>query len=124
MPLWSGVLVVEDKDDSKQRDNLPFAPIWQGSKLFCGEQSQQLNLNFANDALIPLSKAEVGDVVCIVEIRLVNCIDYLLNMGLIPGTELQVISTTATGDVVVNFDDKCMGVGADMANGIFIRIFS
>ncbi|MGD1911504.1 MAG: FeoA family protein [Rivularia sp. (in: cyanobacteria)] len=115
---------MEDEYDSKQSDSLPFAPMCQGLKLFCGEQSLQLNLNFANHALIPLSQGEVGDVVCIIEIQTVNCIDYLLNMGLVAGTELQIISTTATGDVVVNFDDKCLGLGADMANGIFVRRFS
>ncbi|MEO1372979.1 MAG: FeoA family protein [Cyanobacteria bacterium J06635_10] len=115
---------MEDEDDSKQSDNLPFVPMWQGFKLFCGEQSQKLHLKGANHALIPLSQGEVGDVVCIVEIQIVNCIDYLFNMGLIPGTELQIISTSATGDVVVNFDDKCLGLGADMANGIFVRRFS
>ena len=115
---------MEDKDDSQKNDYFSFARIGEGSKLFFDEKSEQLNLKFANSGLIPLSQTEFGDTVCIVEINLVNSIEYLKNMGLTLGTELQVISTTMKGSVVVNFDDKCLGLGFEMTNGILVRRFS
>ncbi len=96
---------------------------WGGFKFFCGAQSRKLNLK-SHENLISLSETEVGDIVCIVKVNPIDCIDYLLNMGFTIGTELQIISVTKTGSVVVNLNDKCLGLGADMASSIFVKRFS
>lgn len=96
---------------------------WSGFKFFCGAQSQKFNLN-SYENLISLSETEVGDVVCIVEVEPIDCIDYLLNMGFTVGAELQIVSVTKTGSVVVDLNDKCVGLGADMASSIFVKRFS
>lgn len=103
--------------------NSPGTGKWSGFKFFCGDPSQKFNLN-SYDNLISLSETEVGDVVCIGEIQPMDCIDYLLNMGFTVGTELQIVSKTRSGSVVVNLNDKCLGLGADMARSIFVKRFS
>ena len=115
---------MKDNDSlDNNNSNSPETGKWSGFKFFCGFQSQKLDLK-SDDNLISLSKTEVGDVVCIVEIEPIECIDYLLNMGFTVGTELQIVSTTRTGSVVVNLNDKCLGLGADMARSIFVKRFS
>ena len=114
---------MEDNDNQDNKFNSPETRKWSGFKFFCGAQSQKLNFN-SDDNLISLSQTEVGDVVCIVEIEPIDCIDYLLNMGFTVGTELQIVSITTTGSVVVNLNDKCLGLGADMARSIFVKRFS
>ncbi|MEO0968812.1 MAG: FeoA family protein [Cyanobacteria bacterium J06639_18] len=103
--------------------NSPETGKWAGFQFFCGAQSRKINFN-SRANLISLSETQLGDVVCIVEINPIDCIDYLLNMGFTIGTELQVISVTKTGSVVVNLNDKCLGLGADMASSIFVKRFS
>ena len=114
---------MENNQSSDNNFNSPDNKKWSGFKFFCGAQSQKLNLK-SHDNLISLSETEVGDVVCIVEIEPIDCIDYLLNMGFTVGSELQIVSRTRTGSVVVNLNDKCLGLGADMAGSIFVKRFS
>lgn len=115
---------MEEKDDFQPSSNSRESEIGQDFKLFFNQQSQQLNPKVVNHDLIPLSETEVGDIVSIVVIQLVNCIDYLHKIGITPGTELQVISITTTGTVVAYFADKCLGLPREMATGIFVRRFS
>lgn len=103
--------------------NSPESGKWSEFKFFCGAPSQRFNLNTRND-LISLSETEVGDIVCIGEIQPIDCIDYLLNMGFTVGTELHVVSKSRSGSVVVNLNDKCLGLGTDMARSIFVKRFS
>ena len=114
---------MEDKYDPEPNFDLPESSELLSFKSFCAVQFQELNLSFYRN-LIPLSQTEVGDVACIVKVTTIDCIDYLLNMGFTTGTELHVIKTSATGSVVVELQDKCLGLGADIAQSILVKRFS
>ena len=93
---------------------------WQGFKFFCGNSGRESN-NFESDDIIPLSQARAGDIISIVEILSIDCIEDLKNMGLIPGKEIQVISRTTTGSVIVISQNQRIGLGKDMAKSIKVR---
>jgi Fe2+ transport system protein FeoA len=42
-------------------------------------------------------------------------------MGLIPGIEIQIKSCMKSGSVVVAWQDKCLGLGADIAARIMVK---
>ena len=77
-----------------------------------------------SDDIIPLSQSRAGDVVLIVELNTISCIEELKNMGLLPGKEIRVISRTTTGSVIVILHNQRVGLGKDMAENIFVRKFS
>ena len=114
---------MEDKYDSEPNFDLPESGELLSFRSFCAVQFQELNLNFYRN-LIPLSQTEVGDVACIVKVAAIDCIDYLVNIGFTIGTQLYVIDTTVSGSVVVELQDKCLGLGADVAESIFVKRFS
>jgi ferrous iron transport protein A len=45
-------------------------------------------------------------------------------MGFVPGAELQIISSTETGSAIVVLQNKSLGLGADMAQGILVTKIS
>ena len=114
---------MEDKYDSEPNFDLSFSSELSNFKSFCAVHFHELNPNFYRN-LLPLSQTEVGDVGCIVKVSPIDCIDYLLNMGFTVGTELHVINTTITGSVVVELQDKCLGLSADVAQSILLKRFS
>lgn len=114
---------MKNNDNSDNNFNLDSGRKWSGFKFFCGAQSEKLNLN-AHKNLISLSETDVGDIVCIVEVQPIDCIDCLSNLGFTVGTELQIVSVSKNGSVVVNLNDKCVGLGAEMASSIFVKRFS
>ena len=114
---------MEDKYDSESSFDLPESSELPNCKFLFSVQFQKLNLNFYRN-LIPLSQAEIGDAACIVKLTTIDCIDYLLNIGFATGTELHVINMTETGSVVVELQDKCLGLGADIAQNILVKRFS
>ena len=115
--------MLDNNDNSGKNFNSPDAEKWSGFKFFCGVQSPKSNFN-SREHLISLCETEIGDIVCIVEIEPTDCVDYLLNMGFTLGSELQIVSVTRSGSVVVKLNDKCLGLGADMARSIFVKRFS
>ncbi|MGF1675724.1 MAG: ferrous iron transport protein A [Rivularia sp. (in: cyanobacteria)] len=103
---------------------------WQKFKFFCGNSSGELNQNSSlsdfldSDDIIPLSQARAGDIVSIVELLSIDCVEDLRNMGLIPGAEIQVISRTTTGSVIVVLQNQPIGLGKDMSESILVRKIS
>ncbi|MBP0017147.1 MAG: ferrous iron transport protein A [Cyanobacteria bacterium SBLK] len=72
------------------------------------------------EAAFPLSEAGCGSQVWIVGYRGREGLDRLLEMGLIPGVQLQIISNQPSGSVIVAIDNNCMGLGAGMAQTIMV----
>ncbi len=68
----------------------------------------------------PLSSAHVGDRVWIVSLSSNSDNPYLTSLGLVPGTQLQVISHTARGSAIVACGDNRIGLGACIANTILV----
>jgi len=100
---------------------------WQGFKFFCGDSRRELNQNSdlsnfsESDEMILLSQVRAGEIVLIVELFPIDCIEDLQNMGLLPGKEIQVISRTTTGSVIVLADNQRIGLGKDMAKNIQVK---
>ena len=100
---------------------------WQGFKFFCGDSGERLNRNsripnfLESDDIIPLSEVRAGEIVLIVELLLIDCVKDLQNMGFSPGIEIQVISRTTTGSVIVLLDNQQIGLGKDMAINILVK---
>lgn len=66
----------------------------------------------------PLSTAQVGDHIRIVLLNCGEANNRLMGMGLMPGVVLQVISSIATGSVIVSLQDHRLGLGTEMAKRI------
>ena len=98
--------------------------LWQGFKFFCGDSGGKSNDNptrsnfVESDDIILLSQVISGGIVSIVEILPIDCVEDLKNMGLLPGKEIQVISRTTTGSVIVISQNQRIGLGKDMAINI------
>ncbi|AMW29164.1 MULTISPECIES: ferrous iron transport protein A [Arthrospira] len=65
-----------------------------------------------------LSEAKVGDRLYIVALNCAGGNTRLMGMGLMPGVELNVISSTTSGSVIIALGDHRLGLGADMAENI------
>lgn len=113
-----------DDDLDENQEKSPSVQ-WQGFKFFCGNSSRESNnsptTSNESDDIIPLSQADSGDIILIVEILCIDCIEDLKNMGLVPGKEVQVISCTTTGSVIVLLHNQRIGLGKDMAKSIRVR---
>lgn len=115
-----------DDDLDKSPEKSPSGQ-WQGFKFFCGDSGEELyenstisNFSESND-IIPLSQARAGDIVLIVKLINIGCVEDLRNMGIVPQKEIQVISRTTTGSVVVVLENQRIGLGKDMAKSILVR---
>ncbi|NJL02154.1 MAG: ferrous iron transport protein A [Spirulinaceae cyanobacterium SM2_1_0] len=65
-----------------------------------------------------LAEADVGDRLCIVALNCGESNRRLHGMGLTVGCELQVISQTGTGSVIVSLGDRQLGLAAEIASRI------
>ncbi|WP_042490571.1 FeoA family protein [Anabaena sp. PCC 7108] len=66
----------------------------------------------------PLAMANVGERLAIVKLKgTEGTVHRLIGMGLLPGTELQIISI-ANGSIIVALGDNRIGLGAGMAQKI------
>ncbi|MEO1372978.1 MAG: ferrous iron transport protein A [Cyanobacteria bacterium J06635_10] len=115
-----------DDDLDKSPEKSPSGQ-WQGFKFFCGDSGEELyenstisNFSESND-IIPLSQARAGNIVLIVKLLNIGCVEDLRNMGFLPQKEIQVISRTTTGSVVVVLENQRIGLGKDMAKSILVR---
>lgn len=66
----------------------------------------------------PLSTARAGDRLRIVSLDCGGANARLMGMGLMPGTEFDVISCTGNASVMIALNDHRLGLGADMARCI------
>lgn len=70
----------------------------------------------------PLSQAQVGDRVWIVGLNTgPEGRQRLISMGLNRGTELEVVNQTAGGSIMVAVANARLGLGADIADKIYVR---
>ena len=77
------------------------------------------------DRAFPLSATQVGDRVIINQILSgKNTIHSLSNMGLTLGSEVQVISKTKSGSVIVCTQDEQIGLDAGMANQVMVAFIA
>ncbi|MBE9171264.1 ferrous iron transport protein A [Pleurocapsales cyanobacterium LEGE 06147] len=72
------------------------------------------------EQVFPLSTAKISDRLWVVGFRGKGGISRLLSMGLTPGIELQVVSCTPGGSVMVNVGGNRIGLGAGMAEKILV----
>jgi ferrous iron transport protein A len=77
-------------------------------------------LSAAQSPITALANAKVGDRVCIVSLNCGESNSRLMGMGLVPGVVLEVISSTATGSVILALQDQRLGLGLEMAQHIQI----
>ncbi|MCX7593378.1 MAG: ferrous iron transport protein A [Fischerella sp.] len=95
---------------------------WEGFTFICDTPTTALNENFDDsDAVFPLSQARQGDVVYIVSFPRLSNINYLSSIGLIPGREIQVKSRMKSGSVIIAWQDKCLGLGANIAACVMVK---
>ncbi len=71
-----------------------------------------------NAQILPLSATQVDDRLRIVTLNCGEANNRLMGMGLIPGAVVEVISSTATGSLIVALQDQRLGLGAEMAQRI------
>ncbi len=78
----------------------------------------------ANDPMkqvFPLSSTQVGDRVVIQQIYSVkNLVRRLNKMGFNLGSQVEIISKTKSGSVIVCIEDEQIGLGAGMANQVMV----
>ncbi len=67
-----------------------------------------------------LGTSRVGDRLWVVGFKGKGGISRLLSLGLIPGTEITVVSCTQEGSVIVTVGDNRIGLGAGMAQRIMV----
>jgi ferrous iron transport protein A len=70
----------------------------------------------------PLSEVQTGDRLRVVSLNCGDSNPRLMAMGLMPGTEVQVISHTRTGSVILAFGQNRLGLGADLTPHIQVAI--
>ena len=77
--------------------------------------------NDHNKQVFPLSSTQVGDCVVIQQIQSgKNLVRRLSEMGFNLGSEVEIISKTKSGSVIVCLEDEQIGLGAGMANQVMV----
>lgn len=82
--------------------------------------SEFAELESAVEQIFPLTTTKVGDRIRVVGFRGKDGINRLLSLGLIPGAEVEVISCTPGGSVIVGFGGSRLGLGAGMAHRVIV----
>jgi Fe2+ transport system protein FeoA len=77
--------------------------------------------NGSSSAMAVLASAGAGDRVRVVALNCGASDRNLIAMGLMPGVELQVLSLTVNGSVLVEVQGQQVGFGAELANRIQIE---
>lgn len=72
----------------------------------------------AQSPMTSLATAKVGDRLHVLSLDCSESNNRLIGMGLIPGVVLEVISSRATGSVIVALQDQRLGLSAEMARYI------
>ncbi|KAM3098436.1 FeoA family protein [Phormidesmis sp. 146-35] len=68
--------------------------------------------------LILLAQTNAGDRVRIIKLHCLNALAELTNAGMIVGAEVQILSRTVSGSVVVRCYGRSIGVGSAIAQSI------
>ncbi len=76
-----------------------------------------------SEQLFPLSSTQIGDRVVLAQILSgQNMAHHLRKMGLTLGSEVQVISKTRSGSVIICIQDEQIGLGSGMANQVMVTL--
>lgn len=84
------------------------------------ENHDSIYNNLDTELSFLLKMASVGDRVWIVKIKDKAVTNSILAMGLVPGTEIEIISYTPTGSLLVSIGDKRIGIDVSMAGKIMV----
>ncbi|MGB7444140.1 MAG: FeoA family protein [Coleofasciculaceae cyanobacterium] len=84
------------------------------------KQQEKIDQKPTVGSCFPLGMATVGECLWIVDMESKEVTNRLLAMGLIPGTELKVVSCTPGGSVIVAVQDNRIGLNASMAQNILV----
>lgn len=103
VPGWQGFVYLMESDNRTDAS---------------AESAQTASATPHSQHTLPLSRRQVGDRVRITELNCGDANNRLMGMGFIPGCQLEIISCTATGSVIVALGNQRLGLGADMASKI------
>ena len=110
---------MKDPNDTRHQSR----KAW-GFTFFGGTDTHKVQSSIAphtNQTSFPLTMANVGDRVWIVELNGEDGFARrLMDMGLTLGCELQIVSRTSSGSVVVGIQDNRIGLGAEMARQVIV----
>ncbi len=68
-----------------------------------------------------LANAEPGDRLCVTALHCGENNRRLRGMGLLPGSELEVVNRNASGSTIVNLDGRQLGLAAELATNIHVE---
>ena len=106
--------------------------VWHGFTFLSGSCEAELDLAVqagfaapeqmepASKTWFSLSQTNVGDRVRIVKVQHSNAVAELANAGMTFETEVQILSRTVSGSVVVRCNGRNIGVGAAIARRILV----
>jgi ferrous iron transport protein A len=116
----------QQKNQRKQLRGWGFTFLGETSKTLQEEENlaaishQSIASESVSQASFPLTMANVGDRVVIVEIKGTGDTSHFLALGLTPGTELTIVSRISGGSTIVTFQGNRIGLGAKMAHEILV----
>ncbi|AFY85594.1 FeoA family protein [Chroococcidiopsis thermalis] len=100
-------------------------PNWKKFIFFCksSDRGKADEVDSMPDRLtLSLAMTNIGDRVSIVGLNCGEANSHLIGMGLMPGTQLEVISRTGSGSAIVALQEQRIGVNAEMARHIQVAI--
>ncbi|MDI7261020.1 MAG: FeoA family protein [Thermodesulfobacteriota bacterium] len=72
--------------------------------------------------MIPLSLAQEGEKLKVLKVLgRSGFVKRLIDMGIRPGMEIEVVSTSKTGPIVIRFEGLRLGIGFGMTKNIFVE---
>jgi len=121
-------------NEKQKSTDEPGNPQWQGF-VALSESFQSLeNTSDAGKAVarspqgsampmdLRISEATAGDRVQITELQCGEGNSRLIAMGLMPGTEVEIVSRTPSGSVIVSINDDRIGLSSQMASQIYVTL--
>jgi ferrous iron transport protein A len=103
--------------DSKEPKIVGWRFVYMGGTCHTLAQGESAIANFCEKKL---ANTQAGDRVWIIRVGDRRNNAYLLSLGLMPGTEIQIVSHRPNGSVIVAIGNNRIGLGADLANNIFV----
>ena len=101
------------------------AQTWQKFTFFnetCIQPPDAGEVNVSEDGLLLLSQTQKGDRVRIINLDSIISINQLSQMGFLPGADLEVLSCTASGSVMVMVLGEIIGIGEAIAKQIWVIV--
>ncbi|MEO0968564.1 MAG: FeoA family protein [Cyanobacteria bacterium J06639_18] len=84
------------------------------------DEEKDINQESENQSFSVLRNAAVGDRLWIVKITDKAVNSSILAMGLVPGTELEIISETPSGSIIISIGNMRIGLDADITEKIIV----